>query len=134
MTNALLFKPWRAPDAHDLVQVYHRMPRASGEMLVGISAPELAFLQAHATTVDVAGTRSVGGPLADGATIRGVRGRLVTGNYFDVLEALARFRKAWSAVPASSRTLAHPPLVRNVGRAAAKSARNALHTSRERAS
>ncbi len=86
LTNALLFRPWRAPDAHELVLAYHRMPRASGEMLVGVSAPELEFLREQATTVNIAGTRPVGGLLVDGATARAASGRLVSGNYFDVLD------------------------------------------------
>ncbi len=41
LTNALLLQPWRAPDAHELVLVYHRMARGAGEELVGVSVPEL---------------------------------------------------------------------------------------------
>jgi hypothetical protein len=42
LVNALLLLPWPAPDAHELVRIYHRMSRSSGESLVGVSAPELA--------------------------------------------------------------------------------------------
>jgi hypothetical protein len=48
--NALLLQPWPAPDAQQLVRSYHRMSRASGDMLVGVSAPELVFLQQHTTS------------------------------------------------------------------------------------
>ena len=86
LTHALLLRPWRAPAAHELVLAYHRLDRPSGEMLVGVSAPELEFLRQHATTVDVAGTRPVGGMLASGATTRSASGRVVSSNYFDVLK------------------------------------------------
>lgn len=84
LTNALLLQPWPVPDAHEVVLAYHRMSRSSGEMLVGVSAPELAFLQ-RAESVEMAGTRSVGGPLMAGDASRSAGGRLVSGNYFDVL-------------------------------------------------
>ena len=87
VVNALLLTPWAMPDAHQLVRIYHRMASSSGENLVGISAPELVFLQRHATSVDVTATRSIGGPLTVGGATRSVRGRLVSGNYFDVLQA-----------------------------------------------
>ena len=86
LTHALLLRPWRAPAAHELVLAYHRLDRPSGEMLVGVSAPELEFLRQHATTVDMAGTRPVGGTLASGATTRSASGRVVSSNYFDVLK------------------------------------------------
>ncbi len=79
--NALLLQPWRLPDPDTLVLAHHR----TAERLVGISAPELAFLQQQATSVDLAGTRTVGGPLGAGAATRPVSGRLVSGNYFDAL-------------------------------------------------
>jgi predicted permease len=81
LVNALLLQPWGVPEAHRLVLVHHR----SADRLVGVSAPELAFLQERATSVDLAGTREVGGTLASGATTRSVGGRLVSGNYFEVL-------------------------------------------------
>jgi predicted permease len=82
LVNTLLLQPWRAPGAHQLVVAHHR----GNAQLVGVSAPELAFLREHASTVDVAGTRPVGGTLASGAATRSARGRLVSGNYFNVLK------------------------------------------------
>jgi putative ABC transport system permease protein len=80
--NSLLLQPWHAPDAQQLVLAYHRTSRG----LIGGSAPELAFLQQHATSVDLAGTRPVGGTLAQGTATRSASGRLVTVNYFTVLK------------------------------------------------
>jgi predicted permease len=80
--NSLLLQPWKAPDSQQLVLAYHRTNRG----LIGGSAPELAFLQQQATTVDLAGTRPVGGALTDGMATRAARGRLVTSNYFTVLK------------------------------------------------
>jgi putative ABC transport system permease protein len=85
LANALLLKPWRAPDAHELVLVYHLLQRPTGEELVGISAPELEFLR-RANSVNVAGTRAVGGNLEYGGNTRAVSGRLVSDSYFDVLK------------------------------------------------
>src|SRR6185503_17496980 len=82
-TNALLLRPWRAPDAHTLVVAHHRAERS---MLIGVSAPELEFLRQNAATVDVAGTRPVDGTLWSDATTRSARGRLVSANYFSVLQ------------------------------------------------
>jgi predicted permease len=86
LLNALLLHPWRSAEAHALVLAYHRMEEPSGEGLIGVSAPELNFLRQHAATVDVAGTRQVGGALWSGDNNRSVRGRLVSSNYFDVLK------------------------------------------------
>jgi predicted permease len=83
--NALLLQPWPAADAHQLVRVYHRTAGSSARRLVGVSAPELALLQ-QATSADVAGTRPGGGPLTYRGVTRSPRGRLVSGNYFDVLK------------------------------------------------
>jgi predicted permease len=80
--NALLLQPWRAPDAHELVLAYHQTNRG----LIGGSAPELAFLQQQATSLDLAGTRPVGGALTSGTAVRSASGRLVTANYFTVLK------------------------------------------------
>ena len=85
--NGLLLQPWRMPDPGTLVLAHHR----TAEQLVGVSASELAFLQQQATSVELAGTRAVGGTIGvsgtvgAGSTTRGVRGRLVSGNYFQVL-------------------------------------------------
>ena len=79
--NALLLQPWRLPDPHTLVLAHHR----TAGRLTGVSAPELAFLQQEATSVDLAGSRTVGGPLGAGTAARAVGGRLVSGNYFQVL-------------------------------------------------
>ena len=87
LVNALLLRPWPAPDAHQLVRIYHRMSRSTGESLVGVSAPELAFLQRQATSAEVAGTRPVGGSLTFRGATRSARGRLVSSNYFGVLKA-----------------------------------------------
>lgn len=87
LVNAVLLRPWPLPDAHRLVRIYHRAALPAGEQLVGVSGPELVFLQQLATSVDVAGTRQIGGPLVVGDATRPVNGRLVSGNYFDVLAA-----------------------------------------------
>ncbi|HWB29395.1 MAG TPA: ABC transporter permease [Vicinamibacterales bacterium] len=82
VVNALLLRPWPLPDAHRLVLGYHRIDTR----LVGVSAPELTFLREHATSVDMAGTREVLGPVVDGSATHNVMGRLVSGNYFRVLD------------------------------------------------
>jgi predicted permease len=79
--DTFLLQPWRAPDAHRLVRVYHR----TNGQLVGVSAAEVAFLWEHSRSVDLAGMRSVGGMLRLGAATRSARGRLVSANYFNVL-------------------------------------------------
>jgi predicted permease len=56
-------------------------------MLVGISAPELAFLEQQATSVKLAGTRTADGALTFEGGSRTAQGRLVSAQYFDVLEA-----------------------------------------------
>src|SRR5688572_24915636 len=55
LANALLLRPWNAPDAHELVLAYHRLDRSSGQILVGVSAPELSYLEGNAKTVTLAG-------------------------------------------------------------------------------
>jgi predicted permease len=81
LVNALLFQPWPAPDPDRLVLGYHRM----NDRLVGVSGPELTFLRDQAASVDMAGTRPVGGTLSRRGGSRPVDGRLVSGNYFRVL-------------------------------------------------
>jgi predicted permease len=81
LVNALLFQPWPAPDPDRLVLGYHRM----GDRLIGVSGPELTLLREQAASVDMAGTRPVGGTLSRRDGSRGVEGRLASGNYFSVL-------------------------------------------------
>ena len=81
LVNALLFQPWPAPDPDRLVLGYHRM----NDRLVGVSGPQLTLLREQAASVDIAGTRPVGGTLARRDGSRSVDGRLVSGNYFSVL-------------------------------------------------
>jgi predicted permease len=79
--NALLWQPWRLPDPDTLVLAHHR----TANRLVGVSVPELVFLQQHATSLDLAASRTVGGQIGTGNALRHVRARLVSGNYFTAL-------------------------------------------------
>ena len=73
LVNALLLQPWRLPDPDTLVLAHHR----TADQLVGVSVPELAFLQQHATSLDLAASRAAGGSIGLGDATRQVRGRLV---------------------------------------------------------
>jgi predicted permease len=104
LVNALLFQPWPAPDPDRLVLGYHRL----NDRLIGVSSPELTFLREQAASVDMAGTRPVGGTLSRRDGNRAVDGRLVSGNYFGVVGmpmALGRGLRPDDDQPG------HPPVV-----------------------